>query len=144
MDKNGSFSIHHRNLSTLVIDMFKFLSRISPKVCALIFKIFLFLLFILIKSIAEELLLTFNVNFEYVFVNYNNFGSFHPEQLLKTSEIFRIASQNLWKLQVKYLWWDFVLGKPLSSELTVILLMILKLILVWNFIMIFWNFVSWF
>ena len=47
----------------------------------------------------------------------------------------RKTYQYLRNLQGKHLWWSFVTVKPVSLRFTVILLMILKLIILWNFIL---------
>ena len=53
------------------------------------------------------------------------------DKTLKDTSI--IISQNLRSLQGKCLWRGSVLAKALSLRFTVILLMILKLIILWNF-----------
>ena len=46
-------------------------------------------------------------------------------------------SQNLGNFQEKYQLWSFVIVKPLPLRFTVILLMFLDLMILWNFIMIY-------
>ena len=63
-------------------------------------------------------------------------------QIWKCWDLFRkpiaqINSQNLGNFQEKYQLWSFVIVKPLPLRFTVILLMFLKLMILWNFIMIY-------
>ena len=76
------------------------------------------------------------VNFENDFACWDNFGNYHSESL----------TQNLGNLQRKRLWQSFFIVKAFSLQFTVIVLIILKLTILWNFILeiylIFWSFLS--
>ena len=66
--------------------------------------------------------------------------------LLSTLKMFFITLeaiiqniQNYWNFQGKYLWQSSVIVTPLSLQFAVVLLMLLKLMILWNFIMISWT-----
>ena len=56
---------------------------------------------------------------------------------INSETTFQIISQNFESFQEKYLRWSSVIVKPLPLRFTVILFMFLKLLILWNVIMIY-------